>query len=175
MGVTGGGKSTVEKQLEQLGFTRSVSYTSRKPQVRNGKQEENGVEYNFVTRERFMELVNKGVIIEFEEYNGNLYGTPEPFGATDYVSVVCTNGFKELRRRYGKQVIGVYLRCSEELAKSRAQQRDTNDKQATSRKEEDKLKALEMQEIADIIIDTDKSIEVITAEILQAVKNLQMK
>lgn len=173
MGVTGSGKSTVERNLEKLGFTRSISYTSRKPQVRNGKLEENGVEYNFVTREKFKQLVESGVIIEFEEYDGNLYGTPEPFGATEYVSVVCTNGFRALRQKYGEQVIGIYLKCSDEIIEQRALQRDSNDAQIKRRRERDNEAAAEMQQAADLTIDADQDINIITANILNGVKKLQ--
>lgn len=173
MGVTGSGKSTIEKNLEKLGFTRSISYTTRQPQVRNNKLEENGVEYNFVTREKFMELVDKGVIIEYEEYDGNLYGTPEPFGATSYVSVVCTNGFKALKEKYGEQIIGVYLQCSNEISEQRAGERDTDLKKFKRRRERDLEAAEEMQQIADLTVDASQNINIVTAEILNGVKKLQ--
>ena len=48
MGISNSGKTSVEKTLEQMGFKRSISYTTREPQVRDGKLEENGVEYIFV-------------------------------------------------------------------------------------------------------------------------------
>lgn len=173
MGVTGSGKSTVERNLEKLGFTRSISYTTREPQIRNGKLEENGVEYNFVTREKFMTLVESGVIIEYEEYDGNLYGTPEPFGAVDYVSVVCTNGFKALRQKYGEQVIGVYLKCDQNTYEKRASERDSNTRVVERRRARDNDAAAEMQQIADMTINANQSIGIITAEILNNIKRLE--
>ena len=52
MGMSNSGKSTVEAKLEQIGFKRSISYTTREPQIRNGKLEENGVEYRFVSNKK---------------------------------------------------------------------------------------------------------------------------
>lgn len=37
--------------------------------------EENGKEYNFITREQMEEDIQAGKFIEFGEYKGNLYGT----------------------------------------------------------------------------------------------------
>ena len=71
LGITGSGKSTIEKYFESLGYKRSVSYTTRKPQVRDGVQEVDGNEYRFVSVEKFMNLVNKEIIIEYENYSGN--------------------------------------------------------------------------------------------------------
>lgn len=45
--------------------------TTRNP--RNG--EENGREYHFVSREEFVEGIEKGKFLEHAEFSGNLYGT----------------------------------------------------------------------------------------------------
>src|SRR5207237_5891196 len=50
----------------------SVSCTTRAP--RPGERD--GVEYRFVTRERFAEMVDGGEMLEHAEFAGNHYGTP---------------------------------------------------------------------------------------------------
>jgi guanylate kinase len=50
----------------------SVSTTTRGP--RPGEVE--GVQYHFVSRSEFEQLVVKGEMLEWAEYDGNLYGTP---------------------------------------------------------------------------------------------------
>lgn len=73
-GPSGVGKGTVVRAVRRL-FPHvwvSVSCTTRHP--RPG--ERNGVEYWFVTRERFAELVEAGELLEHAEFAGNLYGTP---------------------------------------------------------------------------------------------------
>lgn len=50
----------------------SVSMTTRAP--RPG--ETDGVEYHFVSRERFEEQIAAGGFLEYAEYSGNYYGTP---------------------------------------------------------------------------------------------------
>jgi guanylate kinase len=73
-GPSGCGKSTVRQRLLAEGglpLRRSVSATTRP--LRQGEQE--GVDYYFVTRERFEGWVAEGLFLEWAEYAGNLYGT----------------------------------------------------------------------------------------------------
>lgn len=71
---SGTGKDTVVRELlarhPELGF--SVSATTRKP--RPGEQE--GVDYYFVSPERFSEMIEKNEFLEYAEYTSASYGTP---------------------------------------------------------------------------------------------------
>jgi len=170
MGGSGSGKSTVEKTLENFGFKRSISYTTREPRMRNGKLEQDGNEYRFVSREKFLALVDRGIIIEHEYYDGNYYGTPVPIGATRYVATVCLGGFQALKKKYGDQVIGVYLECPYEIALRRAGLRDKTDEIALRRLEEDKKLIAKMSECADLVVDATNDIGYTVAEILKKVR-----
>jgi guanylate kinase len=70
---SGAGKTTlVERLVEQLPHLRmSRSYTSRA--ARQG--ETDGVDYNFVTRERFERMAADREFLEWADVFGNLYGT----------------------------------------------------------------------------------------------------
>ena len=72
-GPSGVGKSTVISEL--LGARRdiyfSVSFTTRQPRV----GEEDGVNYNFVTREIFEQMIAGEELLEYAEYVHNYYGT----------------------------------------------------------------------------------------------------
>ena len=72
---SGCGKSSVLHCLMQKRDTLrfSVSATTRSP--RTG--ETDGVDYFFVTREKFDEMVKNGEFLEHAEYVGNCYGTPK--------------------------------------------------------------------------------------------------
>ena len=76
-GPSGAGKSTVvSKLMERRGdVCFSVSATTRAP--RPGEQD--GVNYFFVTRERFEEMVRTGELLDHAEYVGNCYGTPRAY------------------------------------------------------------------------------------------------
>jgi len=73
-GPSGAGKSTLlkkmmEKYKEHFGF--SVSHTTRC--ARPG--EENGVSYNFVTKEDMQRAIDNDEFIEHATFAGNMYGT----------------------------------------------------------------------------------------------------
>ena len=72
---SGCGKSTiVHRLMEQRDKLRfSVSATTRAP--REG--EVDGVDYFFVTREKFEEMIEADEFLEHAEYVGNCYGTPK--------------------------------------------------------------------------------------------------
>lgn len=170
MGRTASGKSTAERILEQMGYKRCISYTTREPQFRNGKMEENGNEYMFVTKEKFWELVKEEYIIEYEEYKGNMYGASKPFGSTKFVTVMCIGGYRKLKELYGNQVLGVYLKIDEALARERSGKRDTNDKMLNNREKKDNELIKQMEEEADIIIDASQSENKVVADILKEVR-----
>jgi guanylate kinase len=74
-GPSGAGKSTLIRQALDVvpGLAYSVSATTRAP--REG--EVDGRDYIFLAREEFEERIREGWFLEWAEYSGNLYGTPE--------------------------------------------------------------------------------------------------
>ena len=73
-GPSGAGKSTIVRALmaQSPGAFFSVSATTRA--IRPGEEE--GVDYLFVSREQFQELIRTDGLLEWAEYVGNYYGTP---------------------------------------------------------------------------------------------------
>ncbi len=76
-GSSGVGKGTLLKELltKRPELKLSVSATTRNP--RPGEEE--GINYFFLTREQFEEDVKNGEFLEWAEFNGNCYGTKEPY------------------------------------------------------------------------------------------------
>lgn len=74
-GPSGSGKGTIIKSLLQKrpDTVLSVSVTTREP--RPGEVE--GVHYFFRTRAEFERMIKEKKLLEYAEYNGNYYGTPE--------------------------------------------------------------------------------------------------
>jgi guanylate kinase len=70
---SGGGKGTlIHRVLNSVrGVSYSVSYTTRAPR----KSEVDGVDYFFISTERFEELVAADEFLEWARVHGNLYGT----------------------------------------------------------------------------------------------------
>ncbi len=72
-GPSGVGKSTVIAELlsQQENIYFSVSYTTRQPRV--GEQDK--VNYNFVSRGEFEQMIARDELLEYAEYVNNYYGT----------------------------------------------------------------------------------------------------
>jgi guanylate kinase len=109
---SGAGKTTlVERLVEQLPHLRmSRSYTSRA--ARQG--EVDGVDYNFVTRDRFEAMVAAAEFLEWAEVFGHLYGTCAAdtegmlAGGDDVVLVIDVQGARKVRAR-GVQTRAVFV------------------------------------------------------------------
>ena len=73
-GPSGAGKSTVItrllKQLNNVYF--SISATTREPR----RGERDGVDYHFIAKEEFEQLIENDQLLEYAEFEGNYYGTP---------------------------------------------------------------------------------------------------
>jgi guanylate kinase len=109
---SGAGKTTLVERLviETPRLTMSRSYTSRV--ARHG--ETDGVDYNFVTRDRFEAMAAAGEFLEWAELFGNLYGTSASDterilrAGNDVVLVIDVQGARQMRRR-GVEVSSVFV------------------------------------------------------------------
>lgn len=76
-GPSGVGKDTILSKLMDVNknIKLSISATTR---PKRG-YEENGKDYYFFNEAQFLDMVNKGEMLEFANYCGNYYGTPKRF------------------------------------------------------------------------------------------------
>ena len=72
-GPSGVGKDTIIERLLKMdaNLRYSVSFTTRPKR----DYEVDGVHYSFVTKPKFEELIGRGELLEWAEYNGFYYGT----------------------------------------------------------------------------------------------------
>ena len=70
---SGVGKTTLTKKIQQKyqSFKISVSHTTRTPR----SNEIDGVDYHFVSKERFQELIKQNKFYEYAKIFENFYGT----------------------------------------------------------------------------------------------------
>jgi guanylate kinase len=100
---SGTGKTTLVERLVGLtpGVEISRSFTSRA--ARAG--ESDGVDYHFVSRERFEQMREAGQFLEWAEIFGNLYGTGaaeterQLAAGTDLILVIDVQGARQVRGR----------------------------------------------------------------------------
>jgi guanylate kinase len=109
---SGTGKTTVAERLVQVvpDLALSRSYTSRP--ARAG--ESDGVDYNFITRARFEQMVAADAFLEWADVFGNLYGTcaadaeAELNAGRDLVLVIDVQGARQVRSRC-PDTVGVFV------------------------------------------------------------------
>jgi guanylate kinase len=100
---SGAGKTTVAERLVQVApdLALSRSYTSRT--LRPG--EADGVDYNFVSRSTFEEMIAANAFLEWADVFGNLYGTGAAeterhlAAGRDLVLVIDVQGARQVRQR----------------------------------------------------------------------------
>ena len=70
---SGSGKSTLVRMLLKVepACALSISYTTRAPR----STEQEGVDYYFISRETFDQMISDGAFVEWAEVHGNRYGT----------------------------------------------------------------------------------------------------
>jgi guanylate kinase len=109
---SGTGKTTLAEQLA-MNLPRlklSRSYTSRAP--RPG--ETDGVDYNFVSRQRFEAMIAAGEFLEWADVFGNLYGTRAADtralleAGQDVVLVIDVQGARQVRHS-GLETIAIFV------------------------------------------------------------------
>jgi len=134
IGKTASGKNTIIDELVKLGMNRVVAYTTRPMR----KSEKDGVEYWFVTEEKFNELEKENFFAETTSYNvasGDLwhYGSPLYEMNEDSVMIVSPEGFDKLKKISALNPISVYIMADIETIWGRLIDRGDNLREAKRR------------------------------------------
>ena len=120
---SGAGKTSLVKALVEStpGLDVSVSHTTR-PQ-RPG--EENGVNYHFVSKDTFAQMLNDNAFLENAEVFGNLYGTSKASvqeqldAGTDVILEIDWQGAEQVRRQLPESVSVFILPPSKSVLRER--------------------------------------------------------
>ncbi len=95
LGESASGKSTVQDILcDRYEFKKLTTYTTRQPR----KGEVDGVDYHFITEEKFNELLGENFFCESAKYNGWSYGTATEDCTNDKVAVLTPHGFRQISK-----------------------------------------------------------------------------
>lgn len=70
---SGAGKSSVIRQLMQGNTTYGFSISTTSREMRKGEQD--GVDYYFVSRDQFEDMIGQDMFLEWADVHGNYYGT----------------------------------------------------------------------------------------------------
>ena len=146
MGMSAVGKDTVRKVLEEndygyFGYENIVSYTSRP--IR--ENEIDGVDYHFVSKEEFNNMIDNNEMIEYRNYETNwcgkgetwFYGIKkfEPEAEKDYVVVIDLTGAESIINYFGEEnCVLIYLEAPDKVREIRARKRGSFDETEWNRR-----------------------------------------
>lgn len=128
-GPSGSGKDTILAEVikERPDIKISVSCVTRA--MRDG--EVDGVDYTFISREKFLQMLENGQLLESNEFVGNFYGTPKaPVDAAiaegrDFILKIDVNGAENVKKIIPDAVTVFIMPPSMEILKKRLSRRGT--------------------------------------------------
>lgn len=111
---SGAGKTSLTRALieeKDLSLTVSVSVTTRAKRL----SEIAGRDYDFIDREEFLSLRDRGDLLEWAEVHGNFYGTPRRpvekvlSAGADMIFDIDYQGTRQVREAIGPDVVTVFI------------------------------------------------------------------
>ena len=109
---SGAGKTTLTKKIQQKyqSFKISVSHTTRKPRP----NEVDGVDYYFISHEKFKKLISEGKFYEYAKIFDNHYGTlkenvDQMIKKNDIIFDIDWQGTQQLSKFKNLKLIKIYL------------------------------------------------------------------
>jgi guanylate kinase len=143
VGKSASGKDHARKTCEQwFGMTYQVSYTTRPPR----DEEEDGLDYNFLSQNDAIDMIKRGLFYEYVEFNGWLYGTTkEQFYTEDSVFIMTPSGLSHLSVEDRKESFVIYFDIPVDIRKARMQERRGNADSVNRRLEADHIDFLNFE------------------------------
>lgn len=155
-GKTAAGKDTIMLQLlVKLPSLRRIITTTSRPMREN---EENGVDYNFISESNFRQKIEKGEFIEYVEYGKNLYGT-EKSQLTDNLNSnliwrIDPSRAGQIRQLIkDSKVLVIYLTTPDEVVLERLKKRGLNEEEIKARMQDDKRFWEEFKNNYDFVVE----------------------
>ena len=133
LGGTCSGKTEFALALKKYGFEKVITNTTRARRV-----DDNENSYHFLTRDEFMQKIENGEMLEYAEYNGNLYGTSIDSLSKNCVIVLEPKGLRSFERIMGDRIYSIFLDVSDEDRLRRGIARGDSVEVLNSRMEEEK-------------------------------------
>jgi len=174
-GPSGSGKTSIIERLRAHARVRvSVNVVTRPPR----EDEVDGRDYTFVSRERFLEMLDKGQFVETNDVfgSGHLYGSVkqdlEDALATEgavYLMEVDVTGARNIRKA-GYDGLYIFIAPpSSEVLEQRLRRRGTDDEAAIARRLGRAREEREMAEADGALIIVNEDLDEAVARIEQAV------
>ncbi len=158
-GPSGSGKDTVLKEVFKLLPNVAFSISTITRPMRPGEIE--GEKYNFVSKEKFLSMLENDELLEFNEYIGNFYGTPrKPVDKAlaegrDMILEVDVNGAFKVKEKMKDAVSIFIMPPSFTELKRRLSSRGTDDEAVINKRMNEALREIENAVNYDYIVVND--------------------
>lgn len=158
-GPSGSGKDTVLKLLFKKHPNIRFSISSITRPMREGEVE--GEKYNFITKEKFQNMINNDELLEYNEFVGNFYGTPKKpvldaiSSGEDIIIEIDVNGAEQIRKKMPDAVSVFIMPPSLEILKDRLSGRGTETAELVEKRLNAALYEIKRAEEYDYIVVND--------------------
>ena len=159
-GPSGSGKDTILKEFFKKHPEVKFSISSISRPMRAGEVE--GEKYNFISRETFLKLIEENMLLEYNEFCGNFYGTPKApvlaclESGKDMILELDVNGAANVRREMPEAVSVFVMPPSYEVLYNRLCGRGTEKPEVIEKRMKTALTEIARAKEYDYIVVNDK-------------------
>lgn len=175
LGKTASGKDTVLNELVEHGYRKMITYTTRP--IRAGEIQDKT--YHFISEEKFIDMVSKGLFLEYKSYetvDGTCYygSLMNDYKKADDDTVVILNpdGYKDFLEKINLPHKSIYLYSNNNSIKERLIKRGDKKEEAERRLKQDNADFKGIEQLVDKIVYNNEGelIEKIVNVILRYLK-----
>lgn len=158
-GPSGSGKDSVMKKVFEKQPDIAFSISSITRDMRPGEVE--GEKYNFISRERFEQMIQNDELLEHNVFVGNYYGTPKApvinciENGKDMLIEVDVNGAEQIREKMPEAVSIFIMPPSLEVLKKRLTGRGTDSAEVIEKRLNEALREIASAKDYDYIVVND--------------------
>ena len=162
-GFSGSGKGTIVKKLlnENNNYEISISCTTRKKR----DSEINGKSYFFISKDKFEDMINKDLFLEYAHYVDNYYGTPKEYVISELekgknvILEIEVQGALKVKQQYKDALLIFILPPSAKILYDRMKHRNTETEEQIKNRLKRSLDEIEYIDNYDkVLVNDDLSI-----------------
>lgn len=152
IGASASGKTEISKIIiKKYGFNKMITYTTRDKRV----GEVDGVDYYFLSKDKFLKKQKEDYFLETTFYNNNYYGTAFKDADKKKVLIVDVNGANKIFEYMQDEVVIFLLEATEQIREERMRLRGDTKEQINARLDNDRTYFIEENiNHIDYVIDT---------------------
>lgn len=123
VGKAASGKDYARKLFTDRNFKHAISYTTRPARV----GEIDGVDYYFITEEKFKEMIAKDEFYEYVSFNNWFYGTSKKQFHTDDIFIMTPYGISKIKPEDRKNTLIMFFDIPYDIRRKRLMERSDAD------------------------------------------------